>query len=228
MFDVGTITSNHNSLDSKTKPNVQSTLERGYPQASNSAAWITTTIAPVAWIIIAGEGLHNTIDGISIGAAFSDSFIQGVSLSMAIVLEELPHKLGDFAIMIGAGMPFKMALACNLISSCFIYVGAVIGICLGELDANVWIYSFAAGMFIYIAVCDMLPELAEMGLEIEKIDLSEIVDDNKGLASTDQEVDKITMRLKVRNMLIQNIGIFLGVAVMALLAFFSKHIQFQK
>lgn len=52
------------------------------------------TIAPVAWIIIFGEGLHNFIDGLSIGAAFTDSIINGVSLSLAIICEEFPHKLG--------------------------------------------------------------------------------------------------------------------------------------
>ena len=74
-------------------------------------------IAPVAWIIICGEGLHNLIgsifsmknlnnpniliknflmnlDGLSIGAAFTESFIKGASISLAIICEEFPHKIG--------------------------------------------------------------------------------------------------------------------------------------
>ena len=59
---------------------------------------LTQTIAPVAWIIIFGEGLHNLIDGLSIGAAFTDSILKGLSLSLAIICEEFPHKLGKIKI----------------------------------------------------------------------------------------------------------------------------------
>lgn len=51
-------------------------------------------IAPVAWIIIFGEGLHNLIDGLSIGAAFTDTILKGFNLTLAIICEEFPHKLG--------------------------------------------------------------------------------------------------------------------------------------
>jgi zinc transporter ZupT len=61
---------------------------------SKDTEWVEKTIAPVAWIIIAGESLHNLVDGMSIGAAFSDNVVQGVSLSIAIICEEFPHKLG--------------------------------------------------------------------------------------------------------------------------------------
>ena len=58
--------------------------------------------------------------------------------------------------MLGAGMPFKMALICNLISASFIYLGVVSGLLLGEFGSNYWIYAIASGMFIYISVCDMV------------------------------------------------------------------------
>ena len=35
------------------------------------------SVAPVAWMIIFGDGLHNFIDGLSIGAAFSESALKG-------------------------------------------------------------------------------------------------------------------------------------------------------
>ena len=50
-----------------------------------------SAIAAVAWMIVFGDGLHNFIDGISIGAAFADSTRAGLSISLA---EECPHELG--------------------------------------------------------------------------------------------------------------------------------------
>ena len=52
-------------------------------------------VAPVAWMIIFGDGIHNFIDGVSIGAAFTESIMAGISVSLAIFCEELPHELGN-------------------------------------------------------------------------------------------------------------------------------------
>ena len=45
-------------------------------------------------MIIFGDGLHNFIDGLSIGAAFTESVLKGVSISLAVICEEFPHELG--------------------------------------------------------------------------------------------------------------------------------------
>jgi hypothetical protein len=134
---------------------------------------------------------------------------------------------GDFAIMLGAGMPFKFALVCNLITSCFIYMGAVLGIVLGEsLNANVWIYSVAAGMFIYISVCDMLPELGEMGLEIEQEEIEARFGGQHRRRVSISEIDKFGLGIKVRNIIMQNSGVILGIVTMFLLAYLSKKLEF--
>jgi zinc transporter ZupT len=45
-------------------------------------------------MIIFGDGLHNFIDGLSIGAAFTESVLKGISISLAVICEEFPHELG--------------------------------------------------------------------------------------------------------------------------------------
>ena len=51
-------------------------------------------IRSIAWMVIFGDGLHNFIDGLSIGAAFAGNILTGISVSLAVICEELPHELG--------------------------------------------------------------------------------------------------------------------------------------
>ena len=54
----------------------------------------TGVIRSVAWMVIVGDGLHNFVDGLTIGAAFAGSLLGGISVSLAVICEELPHELG--------------------------------------------------------------------------------------------------------------------------------------
>lgn len=121
-----------------------------------------SAIGTVAWMIIFGDGLHNFIDGLSIGAAFSESILAGVSISVAVVCEEFPHELGDFAVLLSAGMTMRQALMYNFLSAITCYAGLVFGILLGDLaEGAPYIFALAAGMFLYIALVDMMGELGE-------------------------------------------------------------------
>ena len=54
-------------------------------------------------------------------------------------------------------MTFRTAFLCHITSGSFIFFGVIAGIISGEtLHINNWIYAMAGGMFIYIAVCDMV------------------------------------------------------------------------
>ncbi|KAK7066201.1 hypothetical protein SK128_006868, partial [Halocaridina rubra] len=160
-----------------------------------------SVIKTVAWMIIFGDGFHNFIDGVSIGAAFSESILTGISISLAVMCEELPHELGDFAVLLNAGMTVKQAVAYNFLSSTTCYIGFALGVFLGEFLQNTTaIFAVAGGMFLYIALVDMVPEMNEV-------------------ASKAAEDGKVKSALYV--LLLQNIGIFLGITVLFVLAFFQ-------
>jgi len=55
-----------------------------------------TSIKTVGWMIIFGDGIHNFMDGLSLGAAFSQNLLGALSISLGILSEELPHELGRF------------------------------------------------------------------------------------------------------------------------------------
>lgn len=161
-------------------------------------------VAPVAWMIIIGDGLHNFIDGLAIGASFSSSTFVGVSTALAIFCEELPHELGDFAVLLNAGLSYKAAMGFNFLSACSCYLGLVIGLLLGYTTSAVkWIYALAGGMFVYIALVDMLEEACEMSVKI-----------GEG-----------SVWKNIKTFALQNFGMLFGFAIMFILALYGGDIS---
>ncbi|XP_076830557.1 metal cation symporter ZIP8 isoform X1 [Brachyhypopomus gauderio] len=118
-----------------------------------------SNIKTVAWMITISDALHNFIDGLAIGASFTVSLLTGFSTSIAIVCEEFPHELGDFVILLTSGMSVPQAVFFNLLSAMCCYLGLVFGILLGSNFAPNVIFAIAGGMFLYISLADMFPEM---------------------------------------------------------------------
>lgn len=117
-------------------------------------------VASLAWLVLAGDGMHNLSDGLAIGAAFAASITGGFTTAIAVLCHELPHELGDFAVLLKAGMTIKQAMICNLISSFLCLLGVLVGLAIGSAHNTApWIFAATGGMFLYIALVDMMPEL---------------------------------------------------------------------
>jgi zinc transporter ZupT len=50
----------------------------------------------IAWLLLTGDALHKFVDGLAIGASFVQSVYVGLTVSLAIICEELPHELGTW------------------------------------------------------------------------------------------------------------------------------------
>jgi zinc and cadmium transporter len=117
-------------------------------------------VHPVAVSNLIGDGLHNFVDGASIAAAFLLSPSIGVATAIAIALHEIPQELGDFAILVHAGMKPRRAAAFNFLSALAAVAGGVTTLAVGSgAAAERILVPFSAGAFIYIANTDLLPEL---------------------------------------------------------------------
>ncbi|CAH0389068.1 unnamed protein product [Bemisia tabaci] len=133
---------------------------RGHCHAVNMPS--NNSVSSVAWMVIMGDGIHNLTDGLAIGAAFSSDPIAGFATTLAVFTHELPHELGDFAVLIQSGLGVRQALMYNIFSSVLSFVGMVIGVLLGDFEAAVlWIYAATAGTFLYIALVDLVPEMTK-------------------------------------------------------------------
>ncbi|CAH8486701.1 unnamed protein product [Dicrocoelium dendriticum] len=126
-----------------------------------------SSVRAIAYTVIVGDGLHNFCDGIAVGAAFANSLRGGLSTSIAVLCHELPHELGDFAVLLHAGMSVKAALFYNFLSGLLCAVGAAIGLVLGQTEnIDSWLFMLAAGMFVYIALVDMVSAFHHASLSL--------------------------------------------------------------
>jgi len=65
--------------------------------------------------------------------------------------------VGDFAMLLNAGMSAKQALVYNCVSSLLCMMGMVVGVAVGNISsATSWIFALIAGLFLYIALVDMV------------------------------------------------------------------------
>uniref|UniRef100_UPI0037E7F65E metal cation symporter ZIP8 n=1 Tax=Semicossyphus pulcher TaxID=241346 RepID=UPI0037E7F65E len=160
-----------------------------------------SNIKTVAWMITLSDALHNFIDGLAIGASFTVSVLTGFSTSTAIVCEEFPHELGDFVILLNAGMSVPQAIFFNLLSAVSCYIGLVFGILLGSNFAPNAIFAIAGGMFLYIALADMFPEMESIARE------------------------QTRTSSKIIFFLIQNAGLLTGFTIILLITMFAGEIN---
>eukprot|EP00053_Salpingoeca_punica_P011825 m.105358 g.105358 ORF g.105358 m.105358 type:complete len:389 (+) comp15794_c0_seq4:349-1515(+) len=104
--------------------------------------------------------LDNFTHGLAVAAAFCMSIKVGMLTTLAIVLHEIPHEIGDYAILIKSGFSRPRAIFWQLCTSSGGIVGTIVGLTIeGVGQATTWILPFTAGGFIYIALVSLAPDL---------------------------------------------------------------------
>jgi zinc and cadmium transporter len=112
-------------------------------------------------LVIIGDSIHNALDGVLIASAFLTSFPLGLVTTFAVAAHEIPHRVGDFAILVHSGMSRGRALFMNLatgLTSVLGGVAAYFGLqrALGTLP---YALALASAGFLYIAVAGLIPAL---------------------------------------------------------------------
>lgn len=122
---------------------------------------ISTDIKVSGYLNLAADFTHNFTDGLAIGASFLVSPAVGAITTLTILLHEVPHEIGDFAILVQSGCTKRKAMCLQLLTA----LGALAGTACSLLAegvgaaATAWILPFTAGGFVYIATVTVLPEL---------------------------------------------------------------------
>uniref|UniRef100_A0A3P8Z3L9 Zinc transporter ZIP4/12 EF-hand domain-containing protein n=1 Tax=Esox lucius TaxID=8010 RepID=A0A3P8Z3L9_ESOLU len=112
------------------------------------------------YMVTIGDAIHNFADGLAMGAAFSVSWKSGLATSLAVFCHELPHELGDFAILLHSGLSVKKALILNVGSALTSFIGLYIALTIStDLATRQWIAAITSGLFLYVGLADMLPTM---------------------------------------------------------------------
>jgi len=113
------------------------------------------------WSVLMGDSIHNFCDGIIIAAAFLTDTRLGIVTSLAIIAHEIPQEVGDYIVLLNAGLSRSKALLYNAISGLSAVVGGVIGyFVVGPWEQLFpYLLVIASSSFIYVAVADLIPQL---------------------------------------------------------------------
>jgi zinc and cadmium transporter len=116
---------------------------------------------PYAVLNLAGDAVHNFIDGAIIAAAFMTDPRLGFATTVAVGLHEVPQEIGDFAVLVHGGVAPRRAIRLNLAVATTAFAGAAATLVAGaHMEAAVHaLLPVSAGSFLYIAASDLIPEL---------------------------------------------------------------------
>ena len=112
-------------------------------------------------LVLIGDAAHNFMDGAVIGAAVFTSIPVAISTAVAVLAHEIPHEVGDFAILLHSGYSRQRALMYNALAEAAGLLGA--GLAFVFLDSvprvAPYFLAFATASFLYVAMSDLIPDL---------------------------------------------------------------------
>jgi len=140
-----------------------------------------------AYLNIIADFTHNITDGLALSSSFYASPTIGATTTLAVFCHEIPHEVGDFALLIQGGMSKKVAMGLQFVTALGAVLGTIIGITVQELGGSgavaaeavkgagnvgllgtslTWgdlLLPFTAGTFLYVGTVGVVPEMLETG-----------------------------------------------------------------
>lgn len=122
-----------------------------------------STLDANVFLIIAGDVVHNALDGVAIAAAFLISVPTGIVTTIAVAAHEIPQEIGDFGLLLHKGMSRRSVLLTNFLSALITTFTAILTFALGSSNRLLigTLLGLSAGFLLYIAMSDIIPEIHE-------------------------------------------------------------------
>ncbi|XP_041132519.1 zinc transporter ZIP13-like isoform X2 [Polyodon spathula] len=125
----------------------------------------TEKIKTSGYLNLLANCIDNFTHGLAVGGSFLVSKKVGFLTTLAILLHEIPHEVGDFAILLRAGFDRWSAAKMQLSTALGGVLGAGFALCAqspkGAEGTTSWILPFTSGGFLYIALVNVVPDLLD-------------------------------------------------------------------
>lgn len=137
-----------------------------------------------AYLNLIADFTHNITDGLAMSSSFYASPTLGATTTVAVFFHEIPHEVGDFALLIQSGFSKRRAMGAQFVTAAGAFLGTCLGIAVQELGKSSqsvvggprdmglagtglgWgdlLLPFTAGTFLYVGTVAVIPELLETG-----------------------------------------------------------------
>ena len=113
------------------------------------------------WAVLTGDSVHCFGDGILIASAFVADMRLGLVAALAVLAHEVPHHIGDLAVMRLASPNRRAALVKVSLAGAVTALGGLTGWWLVDRlhDYLPFFLVVASSSFIYVALADLIPQL---------------------------------------------------------------------
>jgi zinc transporter 7 len=142
---------------------------------------INSSVKLAGYLNLIADFTHNITDGLALSSSFYASPTIGATTTVAVFFHEIPHEVGDFALLIQSGFSKKAAMGAQFVTAAGAFLGTAIGIAVQEFGGSsaggvqgpgLWgtslqwgdmLLPFTAGTFLYVGTVAVIPELLETG-----------------------------------------------------------------
>ena len=114
------------------------------------------------WAVLAGDSVHAFGDGILIASAFMADLRLGIVASLAVLVHEVPHHMGDLVVLRQSSNNNRRAAIVKVsLAGAVTALGGIIGYALVDqlYDYLPFFLIMASSSFIYVALADLIPQL---------------------------------------------------------------------
>jgi zinc and cadmium transporter len=113
------------------------------------------------WAVLLGDSVHCFGDGILIAAAYMADIKLGMAATLAVLVHEIPHHMGDLVVLRHAKQSARQALLKLSGAGAVTVLGGLVGYALLEQlqDLLPYLLVIASSSFIYVALADLIPQL---------------------------------------------------------------------
>ncbi|QSZ34576.1 hypothetical protein DSL72_006170 [Monilinia vaccinii-corymbosi] len=144
---------------------------------------INSSVKLAGYLNLIADFTHNITDGLAMSSSFYASPTIGATTTVAVFFHEIPHEVGDFALLIQSGFSKRAAMGAQFVTALGALLGTAIGIMIQEsgssgdeggigrfegllgtsLEWGDMLLPFTAGTFLYVGTVAVIPELLETG-----------------------------------------------------------------